>query len=346
MSGIKIGLVLQIEQRELPFVVKPIKDVINNGVTLPDNWVKLILWISEYYNTHLSRVFSLALPKTALNFIEKTGYSPQKNPQPFLEKLISKNQLQPNSEQKKILRELHFCFQKTTLTFRSFLLHGITGSGKTLVYINLARMCLNRGKNVVILIPEIALTSQIVTRFRSQLKEEVHVYHSNLSAVEKREVWKNILNNKARIVLGVRSLILFPIVNTGLIIVDEEHDTSYKQSDTSPRYNARDLALYKGKQLACPVVLGSATPSIESYYNATKGKHKLFQLTKRATLSTLPDILVVDMKKQVELQGDQPISSVLRDSLTKVIAAGEQAILLLNRRGFAKKNASVKNVEK
>jgi len=221
--------------------------------------------------------------------------------------------------------------------FQTYLLHGITGSGKTLVYLHLAKQALAAGRRVLVLLPEIALTPQTLARFRAFLERPVLALHSNLSATDRRELWRAIFAGEADVIVGARSAALCPVDNLGLIVVDEEHDGSYKQSDASPRYNARDLALYRGRQEGCPVVLGSATPSLESYQAAQSGKYRLLELKTRATGSAPPRIRIVDMREQYQLQGSLLLSIPLREAVQKALDAGEQAILFLNRRGYAHK---------
>jgi primosomal protein N' (replication factor Y) len=221
------------------------------------------------------------------------------------------------------------------MAFKTFLLHGITGSGKTLVYLHLARKALAMGRRVLVLLPEIALTPQALARFRAFLGRPVLALHSNLSAPERRELWRAVFAREADVIVGARSAVLCPIDGLGLIVVDEEHDGSYKQSDASPRYNARDLALWRGRREGCPVVLGSATPALESYQAALTGKYRLLEMHARATGSSRPTVRIVDMREQHDLQGGQPLSIPLREALQKTMAAGGQAILFLNRRGYA-----------
>lgn len=221
------------------------------------------------------------------------------------------------------------------VSFKAFLLHGITGSGKTFVYLHLARQALALGRRVLVLLPEIALTPQALARFRAFLGRPVLALHSNLSAAERRELWHAIFAREADVIVGARSAILCPIDNLGLIVVDEEHDGSYKQSDASPRYNARDLALWRGRRESCPVVLGSATPALESYHAAQAGKYRLLEMHARATGSSKPKVRIVDMREQHDLQGAQPLSIPLREAVQNAIGTGGQAILFLNRRGYA-----------
>ena len=176
--------------------------------------------------------------------------------------------------------------------FLTYLLHGVTGSGKTQVYIELAKRTLAKNKTVLILVPEISLTPQITSRFFNNFGDTVTVVHSRMSAGERYDGWRRVLNGKSKVVIGARSALFAPLNKIGLIVVDEEHDSSYKSADMIPRYNARDAAVVLGNNFNCPVVLGSATPSIESMYNAETGKYKLLSLPERIDDAKLPKSLL------------------------------------------------------
>ncbi len=218
---------------------------------------------------------------------------------------------------------------------RPFLLYGITGSGKTFVYIELVSRILKKGKGAVILVPEIGLTPQIIQKFRAVLGDVITVIHSRMSDGERRDSLQELITGKKQVVIGVRSAILTPMERLGLIIVDEEHDASYKQNDCDPRYNARDVAIMRGKLQHALVVLGSATPAFESYYNAINRKYHLLRLTKRFGGAALPQVEIVDMRKERQNNNWGPISERLNDALSSTLQSQRQAILLLNRRGFS-----------
>jgi primosomal protein N' (replication factor Y) len=232
-------------------------------------------------------------------------------------------------------------FEEVKTANRPVLLHGITSSGKTEIYIKLIDETFKRGKQVLYLLPEIALTTQIIERLRSVFGSKMGVYHSNFSDAERAEVYNNLLqfNSQADCgegILGVRSSLLLPFGNLGLIIVDEEHETTYKQYDPAPRYNARDAALILGKIHGAKVVLGSATPSLESYYNALQGKYDLITLTERYGNAVLPEIRTIDMrrayqKKTVVSGFSEPLLNAIKNALERK----EQVILFQNRRGFS-----------
>ena len=216
------------------------------------------------------------------------------------------------------------------------LLHGITGSGKTEIYIDLIQKVLEGGSQVLFLLPEIALTTQIVARLRKVFGDKMGVYHSKFSDNERVEVWRGVISGKFQFVVGVRSSIFLPFDNLGLMIVDEEHETSYKQHEPAPRYHARDMALVMARSQQAKVLLGSATPSIESFFNARTEKYGLVSLTERFGTAQLPNIQLVDIKKEKkEKTMKQGFSSVLINALEENIKKGEQAILFQNRRGYA-----------
>ncbi|MBN1577133.1 MAG: primosomal protein N' [Chitinispirillaceae bacterium] len=217
----------------------------------------------------------------------------------------------------------------------AFLLHGITGSGKTHVYIELASRMLQLGKGVIILVPEIALTPQTIQRFRGALGEVVTVIHSHMSDGERRDSLQELVTGRKRVVIGVRSAVMAPMDQVGLIIVDEEHDGSYKQSDCEPRYNARDVAVMRGRLQKSLVVLGSATPSFESYHNAATGKYRLLRLSQRFGAAALPRVDIVDMREERRNNNWKPLSNRLAVAIASTIEEGRQTILLINRRGFS-----------
>lgn len=215
--------------------------------------------------------------------------------------------------------------------YKAFLLQGVTGSGKTEVYLSAAEYVLARGRGVMILVPEIALTPQLLARVRARLGNEVAVLHSDLTDVERRDQWTLIHRGIARVVLGARSTIFAPLRNVGLIIVDEEHETAFKQEDRL-KYNARDMALLRGSLEKAVVILGSATPSLESFYHSITGKMERIELKSRFAGSTLPNVEIVDLRRE-KLEGS--LSGRLLRQLERTLERGKQAVLFLNRRGFA-----------
>lgn len=225
-------------------------------------------------------------------------------------------------------------------TRSTFLLHGVTGSGKTEIYLQTIAQALGQGKGAIVLVPEISLTPQTVERFKARFSSGpqqtlVAVLHSHLSAGERHDEWHKIRQGRARIVIGARSAVFAPVDPLGLIIVDEEHEHSYKQEE-APRYHARDVAVLRGQLEGAVVVLGSATPSLESYYNAQKGKYALLELPSRVDDQKMPIVRVVDMRQEVRQEKGIPIfSRLLKEAMTARLEKKEQVMLFLNRRGYA-----------
>jgi primosomal protein N' (replication factor Y) (superfamily II helicase) len=213
------------------------------------------------------------------------------------------------------------------------LLHGVTGSGKTQIYIKLIEKAFNQGKQVLYLLPEIALTTQIIRRLQIHFGGNITIYHSKFNNHERVELWHKVRTGSVKIILGARSSLLLPFNNLGLIIVDEEHDTSYKQQEPAPKYNARDTAIFYALKNNAKVLLGSATPSIESYFNAKQGKYGLVTLAERFGGLQLPNITFVDTK-QINQKGKVLLSPQLQAAIQKTLQAGKQVILFQNRRGY------------
>jgi primosomal protein N' (replication factor Y) (superfamily II helicase) len=218
--------------------------------------------------------------------------------------------------------------------FSPFLLHGVTGSGKTEVYFRAAEAALARGRGAILLVPEIGLTPMLVRAARARFGATVSVLHSELAAGERHDEWWRIREGEARVVVGARSAVFAPVAELGLMVVDEEHDGAYKQ-DESPRYHGRDVAVMRARIEACPVVLGSATPSVESYANARAGKYRELRLPQRIAAQGLPKVEIVDRRAVLRAGGEPILSPPLREALQARLARREQSLLLLNRRGYA-----------
>ncbi len=216
----------------------------------------------------------------------------------------------------------------------TFLIHGVTGSGKTEVYMKIAMNALNKGKQVILLVPEISLTPQMTNRFYSRFGDKVAVLHSALSLGERLDEWRRIRRGDATVIIGARSAIFAPCDNVGAIIIDEEHEQSYK-SESSPRYHARDIAHFLAKKHGCPLVLGSATPSIESYYKAKQGEYMLIELLDRFNRKPLPDVFISDMRQELRDGNKTVLSRLLASQIRENISRKEKTILFLNRRGYS-----------
>ena len=276
--------------------------------------------------------------RAVIKTLEKNGYveilEKQIERNPLLNKQIERTEkLELNDEQKYAFEEVNKSIQNNE--FKEFLLYGVTGSGKTEIYLQLIDEVLKKGKTAIMLVPEISLTPQTVNRFISRFgNEEIAILHSKLSVGERYDQWQKIKNEQARIIIGARSAIFAPVKNLGLIIIDEEHDSSYK-SDSTPRYSAKDIAKYMAKQNNAPVLLGSATPDINTYYKADKGTIKLLELTKRANSAELPNINIVDLREELAKGNRSIISTDLYSAIDKNIKEKKQTILFLNRRGYS-----------
>lgn len=216
----------------------------------------------------------------------------------------------------------------------TFLLHGITGSGKTEIYLHAIEHALSQNKEAIMLVPEIALTPQMVLRFKMRFGEQVAVMHSGLSIGEKYDEWRKVIRKEVKVVVGARSAIFAPFENLGLIILDEEHESSYKQEDT-PRYHAREVAKWRADYAKCPVILGSATPSIESYARAKKGVYQLVELPGRANAKPLPPVELIDMREQLKGGNRSMFSIELAEAIRDRLNKKEQIVLFLNKRGFS-----------
>ena len=243
-------------------------------------------------------------------------------------------QLNLTTQQTKVIKKILPSIKKQK--FETYLLHGVTGSGKTQVYIELTREVLKQKRSSLILVPEISLTPQMTSRLFNNFGDTVTVIHSRMSAGERYDSWRRVLRGKSKVVIGARSALFAPLRNIGIIVVDEEHDSSYKQGDLIPRYNARDAAVYLGSLHKCPVVLGSATPSIESMYNAKAGKYKLLELPDRIDDAKLPKIIFVNINKERKRKRMENVfSKLLLDKIEDRLKKKEGTIILQNRRGFS-----------
>ncbi|MEJ5299960.1 MAG: primosomal protein N' [Thermodesulforhabdaceae bacterium] len=236
---------------------------------------------------------------------------------------------QLTADQARIIEKAVIALTKSS--FAPYLLYGVTGSGKTEIYLRLAEKALAMGKSALVLAPEIALITQLEAIFRNRFGELLAVWHSGLSPQVRLSQWEALLKGKKKVALGTRSAVFLPIQNCGLIIVDEEHDPSYKQEDRM-RYNARDVALMRAQMLQIPILLGSATPSLQSYHNAREGRYGLFTITQRVHGQPLPEIEVIDMRRE---RSPRIFSKRLREALEETFAKGLQALLFLNRRGYS-----------
>ena len=292
----------------------------NEGLTIPE--IEQITKISRATVNSLIKKDILKIKN------EKINRNPLIN-----KKINNSNKLNLNDEQKKAFDKVCNAIEKNK--FEEFLLYGITGSGKTEIYLQLIEKILKENKSAIILVPEISLTPQMIDRFIGRFGEEkIAVLHSKLSIGERHDEWERIKRNDAKITIGARSAIFAPSKDLGLIIIDEEHDASYK-SESNPRYNAKEVAEFICKKKKIPLVLGSATPDINTYYRSENKEITKLVLTKRANLSTLPEAYIVDLKQELAIGNKSMISNILYDEIKNNLNNKKQTILFLNRRGYS-----------
>ena len=298
--------------------------------------LKFLLDNNEVPSTDLQMFADVS--NAVIKTLEKNGYieiiQKEVERNPFINKNIERTtNLKLTEEQEKAYKEIEKSIEKNI--YEEFLLFGVTGSGKTEVYIQLIGKVLEKNKTSIMLVPEISLTPQTVNRFVSRFGEEkIAVLHSKLSVGERYDQWKKIERGEAKIIIGARSAIFAPVKDLGIIIIDEEHDESYK-SETSPRYNAKDIASFLAKKNKVPVVYGSATPDVKTYNKALSNKIKLLELNKRANESSLPKVEIVDLRAELANGNKSMISQKLYKMIEQNIENKKQTILFLNRRGFS-----------
>ena len=313
--------------------IKPISSIIDKTLCIDAEMLKLTKWISRYYYSSWGEAISAAIPGALKKGVSGKRQRKEKHEEEseFIDG--SDTHLTPNLEQQRALDSI--IDSMSHRKHKVFLLHGVTGSGKTEVYLQSIDNALKLGLSSIILVPEISLTPQTVARFKARFGDEIAVLHSRLLGSKRISEWKRISSGEARIIIGARSAIFAPVKNLGLVVVDEEHETSYKQEDT-PRYNARDVAIKRAEISSAIVILGSATPSLESFYAAKNGKFITIELSERIDSRLLPAVDIVDMREEMTRAKKVPIfSQKLREWIEKDIAEKKQVILFLNRRGFS-----------
>ncbi|HWK22210.1 MAG TPA: primosomal protein N' [Ureibacillus sp.] len=274
-----------------------------------------------------SQVLNAVIELGAATFVQQEVYR-----DPFTKEVQKTNFLSLTDEQSNALKQIITAIDEKQP--ETFLLHGVTGSGKTEVYLQTIAKVLEAGKEAIVLVPEISLTPQMTERFRSRFGELVAVMHSGLSVGEKYDEWRKVHQGKVKVVVGARSAIFAPFENVGIIILDEEHESTYKQED-SPRYHARDVAIWRSKVHGCPVILGSATPSLESFARAKKNVYTLLTLKERALKQSLPLVQIVDMRDELKKGNRSMFSQSLIESIKVRLERKEQIVLFLNRRGYS-----------
>ncbi len=347
-ESIRVGSIVQISfgRKKIRGVVKSIdhnltinskrefelKEInsIDENIFLPESYLEIAEWVSRYYFCDLGEAISLFLPPE------------MKRPKADSEKQTAEKKLKDiklNEEQQVVFNEIQIAISRqpavgSHFDLKPFLLHGITGSGKTEIYIKVAREIINLGKQVIILVPEIMLTPQTVQRFEEVFGDKITMMHSGLSKSEKYNCYHNFYSGAKPIIIGPRSALLVPSPKIGLIIIDEEQEDSFKQ-EQKPRYHAVTLAEKIAEKIGALLLLGSATPRIESLYKAKIGEYKLLELKNRHNTDSLPSSELVDLRNEVKLGNFSPISELLQLKIKETLANKKQILLFLNRRGTA-----------
>lgn len=282
----------------------------------------------EAKQSEISLKFGLSSLKSLIEKGFVTKYSLHENRTPENKFRVEKKHIVLNSQQNEAIDTI------TKSKYQTFLLHGVTGSGKTEVYINCIQDALKKGKTAIMLVPEISLTPQMFARFKNAFGDTVAILHSSLSQGERFDEWNRLKEGKAKIAIGARSCIFAPLENVGVIVIDEEHDGSY-YSESNPRYHTHEVARYIAYLNNCPLILGSATPSVESFYLAKSGEYRIIRLTNRANEKDLPAIEIVDMLSEIRSGNTGVFSRKFLSELESCIKSGHQAMIFINRRGFS-----------
>lgn len=315
-----------------------IEILIENKKIKSDKHIRVLRFLEKNDGIYITDLENLTdVNRTVFKTIEKNGYIMIKEGRiernPFINKNVEKDEPKKlNQEQKKCFDGINFCLQNNE--YSKNLIYGITGSGKTEIYLQLIKEVLEKGKDSIVLVPEISLTPQMVDRFLARFGDIVAVLHSKLSIGERFDEWQKIASGEKKIVIGARSAIFAPVKNLGIIIIDEEHDMSYK-ADSTPRYNAKDLAKYISEKNSCPLVLGSATPDIITMKSAKDNEIILYTLKNRANNAKLPKVEIVDMRNELAIGNRSMLSFKLQDEINKNLENKKQTILFLNRRGYS-----------
>lgn len=318
------GLIVEPYQSEgeLNFEAKSIIGLDEERPTLNKKQMQWLQWLSNYYLYPLGQIQQLVYPP-----LKK--HSNRKRRKGAIIPEVEATQPHPlTDDQKRVLAQI------STQSNQTYLLHGVTGSGKTEIYMEVVQEVLSAGNAALILVPEISLTPQLIKRFAQRFGDQIAVIHSHLTDREKTDQWWQVVDGEKKLLIGARSALFCPIPKLGLIVVDEEHETSFKQ-DEKLKYNARDAAVVKGKMENCPVILGSATPSLESWQNATEGKYQLLSIKDRVSSRPLPKVEIINPREDKDPHLPHWLSRTLFEKLKDNYLAGHQSALFLNRRGVA-----------
>ncbi|MBU1084489.1 MAG: primosomal protein N' [Candidatus Omnitrophota bacterium] len=325
----RIGYIVKMETEPQVADPKPLLDIIDEEPIFSEEMITLAGWIKDNYFCSWGEALEAMIPGPLKHGkVEMTTRVHEER-----DAVLATFPHDPNLEQQDVIDAIDRCIDGRK--HEVFLLHGITGSGKTEIYLRAMESVLAKGKTGVILVPEISLTPQTVERFISRFGDKVAVFHSKMLQSVKFSEWKRIKSGEARIVVGPRSAVFSPLENPGLFVIDEEHEPSYKQDDV-PRYHAREVAIERARINGAPVILGTATPSLESYFKAVNGEYTLVELTQRISEKELPRVKLVDMRMEFDTRvGRTVISRIMAEALRTDIFKKQQALIFLNRRGFS-----------
>ena len=315
------GIVLSHKDKSSFSKLKEVEEVIDHEALLSKEILEFLTWSANYYHHPIGEVLSNAIPKNLRNGKPALLKKPRE-----AHVKVSSTDIQLTTEQSFAINEV----LKSSSEFNGFLLHGVTGSGKTEVYLNITERLLKTGKQVLVLVPEIGLTPQMISRFKERIEGQVVAVHSQLNDTQKQDAYLLAKNGDAKVILGTRSAIFTPIPNLGLVIVDEEHDNSFKQQSNF-RYSARDLSFMRAKFANVPLILGTATPSLETLKNVIEKKLARLTLTSRPGEAIMPSIDLIDMRSQPS----EPLSKPLIARIKHYLSESRQVMLFINRRGYA-----------
>ena len=315
------GIVLSHKDKSSFIKLKEIEEIIDHEALLSEEILKFLSWSANYYHHPIGEVLSNAIPKNLRNGKPAVIKKPIE-----VDDKVSSSELEHTSEQNLAITEV----LKGSSKFNGFLLHGVTGSGKTEVYLSITEQLLKKGKQVLVLVPEIGLTPQMISRFEQRIDGRVVAVHSQLNETQKQDAYLLAKDGDAKVILGTRSAIFTPIPNLGLVIVDEEHDGSFKQQ-SSFRYSARDLSFMRAKFANVPLILGTATPSLETLKNVLEKKLIRLTLTSRPGVAIMPSVDLIDMRSQ----SSEPLSKPLIARIEHHLSENKQVMLFINRRGYA-----------
>ena len=326
IMGIVVGFVPKAEVSS----VKPIAGLLDEKPVFEPDILELTKWMARTYQAGWGQTLESALPGPLRR--GRSSMTPRE--EESLQEILPNPPHMLTGEQNAAYQEIRASLD--SLKHQIFLLHGVTGSGKTEVYLQAIQRTLEKGRSSIVLVPEISLTPQAIERFQGRFgRKQVALLHSGMLESRRLQEWRRIESGQARVVIGARSAVFAPAKSLGLIVVDEEHEPSYKQSD-APRYHAREVAIRRGELSGGTVILGSATPSLESYYLASSGRYRLLQLKKRVDAVPLPQVEIVDMREEFSLRKRSHIfSRALEEAIAKTLEENQQTILFLNRRGFS-----------